>query len=92
MHPTERAIARYHELLAAGDAAGEWRALSAAQAEQGLYFGERALCQVLRPHFVHPQDWTVITEATRQVVSALHTLYRHLRSRSAGSRSSGSPL
>jgi hypothetical protein len=83
MHPTSRAIARYHKLLAASDAGAVWAELSEGQARAGLAFGGRALCQVLRPHFLHPADFAHIARAVRHVVSGLHRLYGHLRAEPA---------
>lgn len=46
----QEAIDLYHSLLA-GDAAEEAHAtLHQAQRERDLYFGDRPLCRVLRPH------------------------------------------
>lgn len=83
MHPTTRAIARYHDLLAASDPGAVWAELSEGQARAGLAFGERALCQVLRPHFLHPGDFAHIAQAVRHVVSGIHRLYEHLRAEPA---------
>jgi len=79
MHPTQRAVERYHELLSRSDVAGLWQTMQAQMREHLLYFGDRPICNVLRPHFLHPQEFAYIARATEGVVSALHKLYLFLR-------------
>ncbi len=64
------AIERYHTLLtdeAAADADG---ALRADLKARGLYFGERPICRVLRPHFYLRENWEYLTRQTEVLLSA----------------------
>ncbi len=64
------AIARYHDLLndelAADASADMYRKLR----PQGLYFGDRPLCTVLRPHFYLAEQWQYLKSETEIVLSA----------------------
>lgn len=66
------AVARYHELLAQGDAAEETRALLDEGLERSkLIFGGRRLSPYLRPHFVLEEDFARITRICETVWSAI---------------------
>jgi len=80
MHPTAIAIERYHQLLRESDAPALWGRFQEQMRENLLYFGDRAVCNVLRPQFLHPQEYALIAEATEAVVGALHKIYVALRS------------
>ena len=47
--------------------------------ENLLYFGDRTICNVLRPQFLHPWEYKRIAEASEGVVGALHKIYAALR-------------
>jgi len=79
LHPTTRAVRRYHDLLAETDAAALSAELEAQQVERGVTFGGRPVCSVLRPHFLHPRDFATIARATEAVVGAVHTIYAAMR-------------
>lgn len=79
MHPTAIAVAHYHQLLRESDATGLWGRFQEQMRENLLYFGERAICNVLRPQFVHPREYDTIAQATVHVTSALHSIYAALR-------------
>lgn len=65
------AIHAYHDLLATGDlAAASAEALEQQLRQQGLYFGDRALCSVLRPRFLTMAEYRHIAEACRLVGQA----------------------
>lgn len=65
------AISAYHDLLAQGDlAAASAEALEQQLRHQGLYFGDRALCSVLRPRFLTLAQYRHIAEACRLVGQA----------------------
>lgn len=65
------AIAQYHDLLAQGDlAAASAEALEQQLRQQGLYFGDRALCSVLRPRFLTMAEYRHIAVACRLVGQA----------------------
>lgn len=64
------AINRYHDLLNdqfAADADGEMRAKLR---ERNLYFGERPLCTVLRPHFYFTDQWSYLQQETEILLQA----------------------
>ena len=77
----ERAVARYHEILEAGDTA----ARSAAHMHEGferanLIFGGRPLSPYLRPHFVLESDWKRI----RAVCESMWTCVQKVGAAAAG--------
>jgi uncharacterized circularly permuted ATP-grasp superfamily protein len=64
------AIERYHSLLndqVAADTAAE---LYARLRPQGLYFGDRPLCTVLRPHFYLLEQWAYLKRETEILLEA----------------------
>ena len=79
MHPTQQAVDRYHELLAQEDLPALWEAFRGRMQENLLTFGERPICNVLRPYFLHPDEYAFITQATERVMGALHKVYGALR-------------
>lgn len=79
MHPVTRVIDRYHQLLAEEDPAPLWADFAQKLAENNLVFGERPICSVLRPLFLHRQEYEQIAQATRLVMDAIHALYRAMR-------------
>jgi len=70
-----REIARYHDLLAEGDvAAATAETLDRLLRLDGLFFGDRALCSVLRPRFLSMGQYRHIARASALVGSALDKL------------------
>ena len=64
------AIATYHDLLndqLAADADGQMRG---ELKKRGLYFGERPLCTVLRPHFYFTSQWAYLQQETEVLLTA----------------------
>lgn len=65
------AIARYHETLQVGDiASASAEVLDRQLRHDGLFFGERALCSVLRPRFLSLNQYTHLARACALVGSA----------------------
>ncbi|MGH7537481.1 MAG: hypothetical protein ACREMF_02510, partial [Gemmatimonadales bacterium] len=72
----EQAIGHYHELLS-DELAGESQAvLDAELRRRGLFFGERALCTVLRPRFVTPEQYRFLQERCAILLRAFDRAYR----------------
>lgn len=78
-HPTQRAVDHYHALLAQEDVGALWESFKSQMQENLLAFGERPICNVLRPYFLHPEEYAFIAQATEGVMGALHKVYRALR-------------
>ena len=78
MSPTGIAVERYNELLTRSDVAGLWQEFQVQMQENMLFFGERPVCNVLRPHFLHPQEFDYIARAAETVLGAIHRLYQAL--------------
>ncbi len=70
------AIAGYHALLDDRSAAESWGFLGDQLTRRGLWFGERPLCNVLRPRFLSPAGHAVMQRATTGLLRAFDTLYR----------------
>jgi glutathionylspermidine synthase len=66
------AIARYHGLLQSDPAlaAASQEALDAGLHEENLFFGDRPLCSVLRPHMITTGQYARVREACRLVIGA----------------------
>jgi glutathionylspermidine synthase len=79
MHPTALAVEHYHQHLRESDAPALWARFQEQMRENLLYFGDRAICNVLRPQFLHPREYDLIAEATTNVTGALHKIYGALR-------------
>ncbi len=63
-------IQRYHDLLTDEVAEEADAALRSKLRDRSLYFGERPLCNVLRPHFYQKADWQFMREGLQGVLSA----------------------
>lgn len=71
------AIARYHDALAQGDTAeASAELLQRLLRSEGLYFGERPLCSVLRPRLLTTGEYRHIARASGLVGSALESVRR----------------
>ncbi len=70
MHDTRDAIEFYHSLLDPRTAGESHDQLLAQQQQRGLFFGDRALCTVLRPRFLHPKQYRSLQESIRAIMPA----------------------
>ena len=71
------AIHHYHDILHGGDMAQDsWAALIPALRADRLTFGERPLCNVLRPLFYSPAEWEYLKRQTTTVLRAFDRLGR----------------
>lgn len=66
------AVARYHDLLAAGTSlvADSQAALDGAQQLRGLLFGTRPVCTVLRPRFLTPHQYRLLHDTVKVLLPA----------------------
>jgi glutathionylspermidine synthase len=69
----ERAIAEYHELLAADETltAATFEKLRSAMRKSRLLYGERPIGIALRPHLLHHKQFQRLSQAAQRVTSAL---------------------
>jgi hypothetical protein len=67
----QAAIARYHDELSDEIAAASQDMLARRLRDEGLYFGERPLCGVLRPRFLSLAQYRHIVQASERVVRAM---------------------
>jgi uncharacterized circularly permuted ATP-grasp superfamily protein len=71
------AIAHYHDLLSADGCTEEThQALTAAMRARRLFFGERPICTVLRPHFYTPDGWEYMRAETETLLGAFERAHR----------------
>ena len=69
-------IDQYHSLLA-DDIGGEsQRQLDAQLTERGLFFGDRALCTVLRPRFLSPTQYGFLQKRGAVILRAFRTAHQ----------------
>ncbi|MBX3065578.1 MAG: circularly permuted type 2 ATP-grasp protein [Anaerolineae bacterium] len=66
----QEGIDHYHSLLDDQFAADSFEAMSRDLRVRKLYFGERPLCTVLRPHFYTPDQWAHLKSETELVLQA----------------------
>ncbi|MFQ3535614.1 MAG: circularly permuted type 2 ATP-grasp protein [Aggregatilineales bacterium] len=64
------AIAFYNDLLDDQTAVEAQAALNAQMRARRLFFGERAVCNVLRPHFYQPEQWDFLKRETETLLRA----------------------
>jgi len=64
------AIALYNDLLDDQTAVEAQAALSEQMRARRLFFGERAVCNVLRPHFYKPEQWDFLKRETEILLRA----------------------
>ena len=74
---TDALVARYHERLTPEVAEETHALLAAAQARDGLVFGDRALCTVLRPRLVTPAQVAGLQRRIRPLMRAFRRAYDH---------------
>jgi len=72
----ERAIAEYHDLLAADEAlsAAVFEKLRSAMRRNRLLYGERPIGIALRPHLLHEKQFRALSRAAQRVASALEKI------------------
>ena len=71
-----QAIGHYHELLNDELAADCQATLDAELRRRGLFFGARALCTVLRPRFVTPEQYRFLRDRCALLLRAFDRIYR----------------
>ncbi|HEU0051676.1 MAG TPA: circularly permuted type 2 ATP-grasp protein [Longimicrobium sp.] len=70
------AIARYHDLLGDADLAADSQArMDAGHRLRGMYFGERALCTVLRPRFLTTAQYAEVRRKIEVLMGAFDRAY-----------------
>lgn len=85
----EQAIAGYHELLS-DELAGECQAtLDGELRRRGLFFGDRALCTVLRPRFFTPEQYRFLRDRCAILLRAFDRAYQAAREDAALRRQFG---
>lgn len=72
----EQAIRDYHGLLNDEVAAENFGLLKEMMADRHLTFGDRLLCNVLRPHFLTPAEYRAMERACVTLLGAFDSLYR----------------
>jgi hypothetical protein len=72
----ERAIAEYHELLAADETLtpATFDKLRSAMRKKRLLYGERPIGVALRPHLLHHEQFEKLTQTAQRVASALESV------------------
>lgn len=65
-------VERYDHLLARGDAEAVKRQIEEGARASNVTYGDRVVCNVLRPHFVAREAYEAILERARLVLDALH--------------------
>ena len=72
----DRAIAEYHELLAADETLtpATFKKLRSAMRKSRLLYGERPIGVALRPHLLHEKQFQALTHTAQQIASALEKI------------------
>ena len=70
------AVARYHELLTDDLAAESQATLDEQLRRRGLFFGERALCTVLRPRFLGSRKYRFLIDRAAALLRAFRAAHR----------------
>lgn len=68
-------VTEYHDLLASGDALAEWQQFTAGMDAYTLRFGERYVCNVLRPFLLPRAQFEGVARASADFFGAIRTLY-----------------
>src|SRR5207247_1444423 len=71
-----RAVDHYHELLSDEVAGESQAALEGELRRRGLFFGDRALCTVLRPRFLAPAQYRFMQERSAILLRAFDRVYQ----------------
>lgn len=69
------AINHYHDLLTDEVAKHADEQLRSLLFDRTLYFGDRPLCVVLRPHFYFEHDWQFLKQGLQGILGAFHRLH-----------------
>ncbi len=69
------AIDFYHDLCTPARATATWEALTEGQRAGNLFFGDRPLLSVLRPHFFSRAEWAFVKGASTLLVEAFNKVY-----------------
>src|SRR5205823_1158525 len=72
------AINYYHELLSEKYCASTQEILTEASEKEGLLFGKRPICTVLRPCFISEETYKFVVNASTLVMSAVAKLGKHI--------------
>lgn len=72
----EQAIRTYHDMLTNRLAKVSQEHLEEQQRQQGLYFGDRPLCTVLRPRFFTPDQYRLLQGRIKLLMGAFDKAYR----------------
>ena len=83
------AIEYYHSLLNDDVARENDAALSAALQREGLFFGTRPICIVLRPRLLGAEHYAQLQEVCSRVASAARQVVKFMLSDRAGARPDG---
>ncbi|MFN8471404.1 MAG: hypothetical protein U0822_04235 [Anaerolineae bacterium] len=67
-------VSEYNDRMSRGDAAALGEELLDKMRRARLTFGDRLVCSVLRPHFIHQQDYQQVTQAAGLILAALERL------------------
>ncbi len=71
----QEAIETYHSLLNDQLAADTHEDMTARLKASSLYFGERPICTVIRPHFYLLKHWNYFKQETELLLSAFSKLH-----------------
>lgn len=71
----EQAIEVYHDLLNDQVAAENFGLLNDMMQQRHLAFGERLICNVLRPHFLTPHEYNYLQNASETLLGAFRRLF-----------------
>ncbi len=72
----QEAIEEYHHLLTDAVAGESQAQLDGQLRRRGLFFGDRAICTVLRPRFLTPEQYRFIQTTMRVLLGAFERAYR----------------
>ena len=72
----QEAVDHYHSLLNDSVAAENYDRLTGLLKERKLFFGDRPLCTVLRPHFYTPQQFAYLKNETEIILRAFAKAHR----------------
>jgi hypothetical protein len=75
-HPIEQAIEDYHNLLTDDVALENFGFLKSKMEQRWLSFGDRLLCNVIRPHFLSPADYDYLQQACEILLGAFDNQFQ----------------
>jgi hypothetical protein len=74
--PAAGAVDVYHGLLSQEIAQASQAQLETQLRSRGLYFGDRALCTVLRPRFLSPEQYRTLQTGVARIMGPFRTAYQ----------------